>query len=61
MFGVEFFFKERDQPSFSPGGILTPHALGSRSSPGSQVASNPRQAAYEMRMQNNLVWDSLFM
>ncbi|KAM9682809.1 5'-3' exoribonuclease 2 isoform 2-T2 [Dama dama] len=45
---------KRDQPSFSPGGILTPHALGSRSSPGSQVASNPRQAAYEMRMQNNL-------
>uniref|UniRef100_A0A4X1V441 5'-3' exoribonuclease n=2 Tax=Sus scrofa TaxID=9823 RepID=A0A4X1V441_PIG len=44
---------KRDQPSFSPGGILTPHALGSRNSPGSQVASNPRQAAYEMRMQNN--------
>ncbi|TKC45144.1 hypothetical protein EI555_008658 [Monodon monoceros] len=44
---------KRDQPSFSPGGILTPHALGSRNSPGSQVAHNPRQAAYEMRMQNN--------
>ncbi|GAB5569460.1 5'-3' exoribonuclease 2 isoform X1 [Prionailurus iriomotensis] len=44
---------KRDQPAFSPGGILTPHALGSRNSPGSQVASNPRQAAYEMRMQNN--------
>lgn len=27
--------------------------MGSRNSPGSQVASNPRQAAYEMRMQNN--------
>nr|KAF6472906.1 5'-3' exoribonuclease 2 [Molossus molossus] len=44
---------KRDQPAFSPGGLLTPHALGSRNSPGSQVASNPRQAAYEMRMQNN--------
>ncbi|XP_058393469.1 5'-3' exoribonuclease 2-like isoform X2 [Diceros bicornis minor] len=44
---------KRDQPAFTPGGILTPHASGSRNSPGSQVASNPRQAAYEMRMQNN--------
>ncbi|XP_058393426.1 5'-3' exoribonuclease 2-like [Diceros bicornis minor] len=44
---------KRDQPAFTPGGVLTPHALGSRNSPGSQVASNPRQAAYEMRMQNN--------
>ncbi|EHB18833.1 5'-3' exoribonuclease 2 [Heterocephalus glaber] len=44
---------KRDQPAFTPSGILTPHALGSRNSPGSQVSSNPRQAAYEMRMQTN--------
>ncbi|XP_021501968.1 5'-3' exoribonuclease 2 isoform X3 [Meriones unguiculatus] len=44
---------KRDQPAFTPSGILTPHALGSRNSPGCQVASNPRQAAYEMRMQSN--------
>ncbi|XP_037349776.1 5'-3' exoribonuclease 2 isoform X1 [Talpa occidentalis] len=44
---------KRDQPAFTPGGLLTPHALGLRNSPSSQVANNPRQAAYEMRMQNN--------
>ncbi|XP_072490698.1 5'-3' exoribonuclease 2 isoform X3 [Notamacropus eugenii] len=44
---------KRDQPAFVPSGILTPQALGARNSHGSQVASNPRQAAYEMRMHNN--------
>ncbi|XP_016283006.1 5'-3' exoribonuclease 2 isoform X1 [Monodelphis domestica] len=44
---------KRDQPAFVPSGILTPQALGTRNSHGSQVASNPRQAAFEMRMHNN--------
>uniref|UniRef100_A0A7M4EVU5 5'-3' exoribonuclease n=1 Tax=Crocodylus porosus TaxID=8502 RepID=A0A7M4EVU5_CROPO len=44
---------KRDQPSFIPGGQFSPQALGSgnRSSP--QTISNPRQAAFEMRMQNS--------
>ncbi|XP_075781909.1 5'-3' exoribonuclease 2 [Pelodiscus sinensis] len=43
---------KRDQPSFIPGGQFSPQALGrgNRSSP--QAISNPRQAAYEMRMQD---------
>uniref|UniRef100_A0A7M4EYW1 5'-3' exoribonuclease n=1 Tax=Crocodylus porosus TaxID=8502 RepID=A0A7M4EYW1_CROPO len=45
---------KRDQPSFIPGGQFSPQALGSgnRSSP--QTISNPRQAAFEMRMQNSV-------
>uniref|UniRef100_A0A8C4TMR0 5'-3' exoribonuclease n=1 Tax=Falco tinnunculus TaxID=100819 RepID=A0A8C4TMR0_FALTI len=39
---------KRDQPSFIPGGQFSPQALGNRSSP--QAISNPRQAAFEMRM-----------
>uniref|UniRef100_A0A669Q2A7 5'-3' exoribonuclease n=1 Tax=Phasianus colchicus TaxID=9054 RepID=A0A669Q2A7_PHACC len=39
---------KRDHPSFIPGGQFSPQALGNRSSP--QAISNPRQAAYEMRM-----------
>ncbi|XP_032646729.1 5'-3' exoribonuclease 2 [Chelonoidis abingdonii] len=43
---------KRDQPSFIPGGQFSPQALGrgNRSSP--QAISNPRQTAYEMRMQD---------
>uniref|UniRef100_U3J2M3 5'-3' exoribonuclease n=1 Tax=Anas platyrhynchos platyrhynchos TaxID=8840 RepID=U3J2M3_ANAPP len=39
---------KRDHPAFIPGGQFSPQALGNRSSP--QAISNPRQAAYEMRM-----------
>ncbi|XP_035758128.1 5'-3' exoribonuclease 2 [Egretta garzetta] len=39
---------KRDQPAFIPGGQFSPQALGNRSSP--QAISNPRQAAFEMRM-----------
>ncbi|XP_067999340.1 5'-3' exoribonuclease 2 isoform X1 [Melanerpes formicivorus] len=39
---------KRDHPSFIPGGQFSPQALGNRSSP--QAISNPRQAAFEMRM-----------
>uniref|UniRef100_A0A803W053 5'-3' exoribonuclease n=1 Tax=Ficedula albicollis TaxID=59894 RepID=A0A803W053_FICAL len=44
---------KRDQPSFIPGGQFSPQALGNRSSP--QAISNPRQAAFEMRMHQNSV------
>lgn len=45
---LSVFIFQRDQPSFIPGGQFSPQALGNRSSP--QAISNPRQAAFEMRM-----------
>ncbi|KAM4772542.1 5'-3' exoribonuclease 2 [Rhinophrynus dorsalis] len=44
--------KREQQPSYVPTGQFAPHALGrgNRSMP--DTISNPRQAAYEMRMQN---------
>uniref|UniRef100_A0A8C5PNC6 5'-3' exoribonuclease n=1 Tax=Leptobrachium leishanense TaxID=445787 RepID=A0A8C5PNC6_9ANUR len=44
--------KQQQQPSFLPSGQFAPQALGHGNRSGSNVVSNPRQAAYEMRMQN---------
>ncbi|XP_029449618.1 5'-3' exoribonuclease 2 [Rhinatrema bivittatum] len=43
---------KRDQPAFIPQGQFAPHALDMRNRSDPQAISNPRQAAYEMRMQN---------
>ncbi|XP_030052083.1 5'-3' exoribonuclease 2 isoform X2 [Microcaecilia unicolor] len=43
---------KRDQPAFIPQGQFAPHALDMRNRSGPQAISNPRQTAYEMRMQN---------
>ncbi|XP_069464167.1 5'-3' exoribonuclease 2 [Ambystoma mexicanum] len=43
---------KRDQPSFMPSGQFAPQALGMRNHSGHQAINNPRQAAFQMRMQN---------
>ncbi|KAJ1155739.1 hypothetical protein NDU88_008468 [Pleurodeles waltl] len=44
--------REQERPSFMPSGQFAPQALGMRNNHGTQAINNPRQTAFQMRMQN---------
>ncbi|KAM8946340.1 5'-3' exoribonuclease 2 isoform 2-T2 [Pelodytes ibericus] len=45
--------KQQQQPSFLPSGQFAPQALGRGNRSNPETINNPRQTAYEMRMQNS--------